>query len=147
MPIVPARFFCDTSYFYACLDARDKHCLKAREIAQYTAANRLILCTTWDIISETITLLRYHLNYEMSLRFIEEVVPLLELIYLDASVHNAAIEVFKKTGRKIKLSYCDALSFVAVTTVLDNVPCLSFDSDFQKLGLNIFRLPGDTTRE
>ena len=147
MDIAAAKLFCDTSYFYACLDAHDKHFLKAREIAQYAAAHRIILCATWDIISETITLLRYHLNYEMSRYFIEEVVPLLELVYLDASVHNAAIEIFKKTGRKIKLSYCDALSFVAVTTALDNVPCLSFDSDFQKLGLNIFRLPGDTTRE
>ncbi|MDA8079831.1 MAG: hypothetical protein M0Z79_12960 [Nitrospiraceae bacterium] len=35
-------------------------------------------------------------------------------------------------------AFCDAVSFVVVTHLLDNVPCLSFDKDFRSLGLLVY---------
>ena len=39
--------------------------------------------------------------------------------------------------RPRRVSFCDAISFVVVTTLLDNIPCLSFDGDFKALGLTV----------
>ena len=50
------------------------------------------LYVTWDIISETLTLLRY------------------------------------RYGRDHKLSFCHAVSFVVVTTLLNDIPTLAFDA-------------------
>jgi len=56
----------------------------------------------------------------------------------DDSIRSAAEEVFKKLSRDKRLSFCDALSYVLVTHVLDGMPCLSFDGDFRNLGLMVY---------
>ena len=33
----------------------------------------------------------------------------------------------------------DIISFLLVTKVLGNIPCLAFDDDFEKLGLTVVR--------
>jgi len=38
-----------------------------------------------------------------------------------------------------RLSFCDAISYVVVKTVLDDIPCLSFDEDFSRLGLMVVK--------
>ena len=45
----------------------------------------------------------------------------------------------KRRGRRIerRLSLCDAISFVVITTLLDRPPCLTFDDDFRALGLTV----------
>jgi hypothetical protein len=35
------------------------------------------------------------------------------------------------------LSFCDAISFVVVTTLVDHMPCFAFDEDFRRLGLTV----------
>jgi predicted nucleic acid-binding protein len=51
------------------------------------------------------------------------------------SVHAEAEQIFRRYGRDHKLSFCDAVSFVVVTTLLDDIPSLVFDEDFRTLGL------------
>jgi predicted nucleic acid-binding protein len=46
--------------------------------------------------------------------------------------------VFKKLSKDKKISYCDALSFVIITDLLDGMPCLTFDRDFRNLGLMVY---------
>ena len=53
------HFFCDTSFFYACLDNRDVNAGRARVLVQEAADMASLFHCTWDIISETVTLLRY----------------------------------------------------------------------------------------
>ena len=48
--------------------------------------------------------------------------------------------VFRKFARDKKISFCDAISFVVVTSVLEGIPCLSFDRDFKRLGLTVIDL-------
>ena len=48
-----------------------------------------------------------------------------------------AEQIFRRYGRDRKLSFCDAISFVVVTTLLDDVPSLAFDTDFRALGLTV----------
>jgi predicted nucleic acid-binding protein len=50
-----ARVFCDTSFFYACLDNQDAHHARARLLVTEAATARVLFYSTWDIVSETVT--------------------------------------------------------------------------------------------
>lgn len=52
-------------------------------------------------------------------------------------VRDEAQHIFLTYGRDHRLSFCDAVTFVVVTTMLDHVPCLSFDKDLRGLGLTV----------
>jgi len=133
---LPGRVFCDTSFFYACLDPRDINHDHSSEIVA-DAAEGTTLFTTWDIISETATLLRYRRHYPAAVLFLDEVKPGLWIVAYGDRVREDAEQIFKHYGRDHRLSFCDALSFVVVTTLLDHMPCLAFDEDFRGLGLTV----------
>ncbi|MEW6068481.1 MAG: PIN domain-containing protein [Nitrospirota bacterium] len=132
------RAFCDTSFFFASLYPDDSNYDKAGEILKHCHENKVTLCTTWDIISETVTLLRYRASYYLSVKFIDVIRPSLLIIAYDDSIRLEAERVFKKLSRDKRLSFCDAVSYVIITTVLDNIPCLTFDKDFSSLGLTVY---------
>ena len=129
--------FCDTSFFYACLDPRDINHQRARALLTEAATAHVVFYSTWDIVSETVTLLRYRCSYERALQFLDRVKPALRMVVYDESVRNQAEDVFRRLGRDKQLSFCDVLSFVVVTILLDRMPCLSFDRDFKQLGLTV----------
>jgi predicted nucleic acid-binding protein len=131
------RIFCDTSFFYSSLDARDAFHERAKELAKEAAERGTILSSTWDVISETVTLLRYRRSYQLAIRFLDELKPALDIVVYDQNVRAAAEQVFRRYGADRRLSFCDAISFVVVTTMLDNIPCFSFDQDFRALGLTV----------
>jgi len=56
---LPGRLFCDTSFFYACFDQHDVNHEQAKQLSEEGATVGSALYVTWDIISETLTLLRY----------------------------------------------------------------------------------------
>jgi predicted nucleic acid-binding protein len=53
---LPSRLFCDTSFFYACLDSNDTNDERARELTADAVISATAFVTTWDIVSETVTL-------------------------------------------------------------------------------------------
>ena len=102
-----------------------------------SAAARCTFSTTWDVLSETETLLRYRRNFRAALAFLTEVKPQLRIVACGDRVRDEAEQVFRRYGRDHRLSFCDAISFVVVTTLLDDLPCLAFDEDFRALGLTV----------
>jgi predicted nucleic acid-binding protein len=48
-----------------------------------------------------------------------------------------AEKIFTTYGRDHRLSFCDAISFVVVTMLLDHSLCFTFDEDFRGLGLTV----------
>jgi predicted nucleic acid-binding protein len=52
-------------------------------------------------------------------------------------VRTEAEDIFRRYGRDRKLSFCDAISFVVITTLLNDIPSLAFDADFRALGLSV----------
>ncbi len=132
------KAFCDTSFFFASLCPDDSNYEKAGDLLKYCKDNSVTLCTTWDVISETITLLRYRADYKTSIDFLDKIKPALVIVHYNESVRTAAEEVFRKLSRDKRLSFCDALSYVVVTHMLDNMPCFSFDRDFHSLGLEVY---------
>ena len=134
---LPSRLFCDTSFFYACLDPNDSNHNRAEELTADAAASSVTFVTTWDIISETVTLLRYRLGYQPALRFLEEIKPHLMVVDYGPHTRHEAERIFRQRGRRRRLSFCDAISYTTVTKILDHMPCLAFDRDFRALGLTV----------
>jgi predicted nucleic acid-binding protein len=132
------KAFCDTSFFFASLCPDDSNYKKAGEILKYCKDNNIMLYTTWDVISETVTLLRYRVNYNIAIQFLETIKPSLFIVQYGDSVKTAAEEIFKKFSRDKRLSFCDAISYVIITHLLDNISCLTFDKDFRSLGLTVY---------
>lgn len=129
--------FCDTSFFFASLYPKDINYERAGQILSEALIQNISLCTTWDVISETATLLLYRFNSRAAIRFLDEVKPALRIIYYDDSVREEAERIFRLFSKDKKLSFCDAISYVVVKTVLEDIVCLSFDEDFSRLGLNV----------
>ncbi|MBI1893420.1 MAG: PIN domain-containing protein [Candidatus Rokubacteria bacterium] len=134
---LPRRVFCDTSFFYACFNPDDANHARAEELVAEAVASGTAFTATWDIISETVTLLRYRRNFQAALAFLNEVKPQLHIVRYGDRVRDEAEQVFRQYGRERRLSFCDAVSFVVVTTLLDHMPCLAFDEDFRGLGLTV----------
>ena len=134
---VPPKLFCDTSFFYACLDPADANHGRAREITNEVVVGGASLSTTWDVISETVTLLRYRRSFQAALAFLTEVKPQLRIVAYGDGLRSEAEQVFRRYGRDRRLSFCDAISFVVVTALLDHMPCLAFDEDFRRFGLTV----------
>jgi predicted nucleic acid-binding protein len=132
---LPPRLFCDTSFFYGCFDPRDVNHQRAEDLSAQAAESGSALYVTWDIVSETLTLLRYRRSYRAALTFLSEIKPDLHIVNYGDSVRAEAEQIFRRYGRDHKLSFCDAVSFVVVTTLLDDIPSLVFDEDFRALGL------------
>lgn len=132
------KAFCDTSFFFAALVPEDANYDRAGDILEFCKENALTLCTTWDVISETITLLRYRADYRLAVQFLDSVKPSLLVVRYDDSVRQTTEKVFRKFGRERRLSYCDALSYVVVSGILGGIPCLSFDKDFRGMGLTVY---------
>jgi len=133
------RAFCDTSFFFASLYPKDVNYERAGQILKDALTQEVTLWTTWDIISETVTLLLYRFNSRAAIRFLDEIKPVLNIIYYDDSVRDEAEQVFRILSSDKRLSFCDAISSVVVKTILKDIICLSFDEDFSRLGLTVVR--------
>jgi predicted nucleic acid-binding protein len=133
------RVFADTSFFFALLHPQDQHHGEATEIAEEVARERLTVYTTWEVAVETVTLLRYRANFETARMFLLDVAPDLVLVHPLEAERQAAIQIFLRRSHDLKLSLCDAISYVIVSTRLSWAACLSFDADFAALGLTVVR--------
>ncbi len=132
------KVFCDTSFFFASLCPDDSNFEKAGKLLDYCKDNGITLYTTWDVISETVTLLRYRANYNLAVEFLDKIKPSLFIVRYDDSVRVSAEKVFKKFSEDKRFSFCDAISYVVITHMLDNIPCFTFDRDFRSLGLTVY---------
>ncbi len=140
-PLLAGRVFCDTSYFYACADTDDAFYRHALALSGEAASRRTQLWTTWDVISETVTLLRCRHSLAAAIRFLDDVKPGLHVMDYGTNIRIEAEQVFRRQSRAYRLSLCDAISFVVVTTLLERMPCFAFDEDFRGLGLTVITTP------
>jgi predicted nucleic acid-binding protein len=129
--------FCDTSFFYAALDSRDRDHLPAKELSKSIQERQIPLITTWELVVETVTLLRYRYSYRGAITFSDLVLPRLNIFYIDSEARGKALLAFRKLSRDKEISLCDAISYVVVTEYLNFMPCLAFDEDFRRLGLTV----------
>lgn len=131
------RVFADTSFYYAVLDPRDSNHPKAKETAEEIARQNTSIISTWEVIVETVTLLRMRHSFLGAVSFIKKVLPTIEIFYLTDAIRARSLDLFLKFASDKKLSLCDVVSFVVIKEYLDQIPCLAFDEDFRKLGLKV----------
>jgi len=84
-----------------------------------------------------VTLLRYRRNYQAALAFLTNVKSGLHIVPYGDRMRDEAELMFRAYARDHRLSFCDAISFVVVTSLLDHAPCFTFDEDFRRLGLTV----------
>lgn len=137
--ISATRVFCDTGFFYATVARGDRHYDRAGELLEECLRARIELCSTWEVLSESVTLLTYRFHPSAAIEFLDSMKPVLTLVPVNESILEEALRVFRRHVRSRRFSFCDAISFVVVTTLLENIPCLSFDDDFRALGLTLIR--------
>jgi predicted nucleic acid-binding protein len=135
--ILSDRVFCDTGFLYASLAPGDRHYERAGELLEQCHSQQVRMFSTWEILSETVTLLAYRLHPRAAVQFLDTMKPVLALVPTTDAVRSQAERVFRQRVKTRRLSFCDAISFVVVTTLLDNIPCFSFDRDFKALGLTV----------
>lgn len=129
--------FADTSFFYAALDRRDRDHSRACDLVRSIQEREIGVVTTWEVVVETVTLLRYRYSYLGAQTFLRRILPTLNLVYLDETERRKALILFSRVSRDRRISLCDAISAVVVKERLASIPCLAFDDDFPVLDLTV----------
>lgn len=126
--------FCDASFFVALFSKKDSRHKRALELLKELKECRILIYTSWFIISETMTVLLYRYGYTEALTF-NQSIDLYRILNPSESQHHQAIALFDLFARKRKISFVDALSYILIKDKLAGIPAISFDKDFKTLGL------------
>ena len=102
--------FVDTSAFLALLDADETRHARAVEIWTRLADEDARLVTTNDVVVETLAVVQNRLGSDAVRSFVRDVLPAVEVTYVDQLLHEAALSVFLAAGRR-QLSLVDCVSF------------------------------------
>jgi predicted nucleic acid-binding protein len=131
--------FVDTSGFYAVLDADDEQHAAARAEWVGMLEGRNILHTTSYVLVETVALLQSRMGVECIRVFTADVLPLLQVYWVDEGTHRSAHHALLVAARR-DLSLVDCVSFEAMRRLhLDNAFC--FDEHFREQGIHV--MPGN----
>jgi predicted nucleic acid-binding protein len=126
--------YCDASFFVALFSKKDSKHKRALELFKEIKEERIAIHTSWFVISESMTVLRYQYGYTEALSF-NQSIDLYKIHQSTQSQHQQAVAVFNLFNKDKKISFVDALTRVHIFGELKKIPALSFDSDFRALGL------------
>lgn len=121
------------------MNSSDPHHRRAGELAAECRDAGIRCLTTWDVISETVTLLTYRHDSRAGVAFLDLMKPELEIVPTTLEVLAEAEALYRREAPRHRLSFCDAISCVIVATLLDGIPVLTFDRDFARLGLRVIQ--------
>src|ERR1039458_2216241 len=104
------RVFIDTSAVYAIYNREDYKHLIANDLWNRLLDESVTLATNSYVVLETIALLQRRLGVAAVRSFHENVMPLLQVEWVDEDLHRSAAEALLVAHRK-KLSLVDCVSF------------------------------------
>jgi predicted nucleic acid-binding protein len=131
-------YFCDASFLIAYFATEDQYHAKALNIRKKLGQKPVKLVTCWPILSEAGTVLLYHYGYSHAVALLQSL-QAFEMILPHEAEYNEAISLFKKWNQDNKFSLNDLLVYVLLRDQCKNTQLLSFDHDFRKMGLPVFR--------
>lgn len=105
--------FVDTSAVFALLVSSDARHEDAKRSFERLASTAAPLLTTSYVLVETAALLGRRVGRDAVGRFHEDLVPLFEVVWVDATLHHAGLGRLLE-GRSQDLSLVDAVSFVVM---------------------------------
>jgi uncharacterized protein len=137
------RVFVDTSAWLALIN-RDERRHGAAVTWQRSLARGVLRVTSWGIVSETYTWLRYHTGYHSAERWLHEEAGLtergiLEVVYPTAQMESGVRRILSRFADQ-DLSYVDAASLYIVQTRGDIDAIFAFDHHLSLYGVPV--LPG-----
>ena len=129
----------DTSAFYALLDDRDPRHHDAVEAWSQLAATRAALITHEYVIVEAISLIQSRLGMSVLQQFVDNLLPLVDVTWVDAALHHQVREAMRSAGRR-GVSFVDWTSFI-VMRKLEITTTFAFDADFAAQGFEVIPAP------
>jgi predicted nucleic acid-binding protein len=130
--------FVDTSGFYAVLSGedRDHEAVTCAFRAQREGGERLVACSY--VIAETMGLVQHRLGLGVLTRFVEDMLPLIDIRWVGPAEHAAASALLFRVRRR-SFTIVDAASAAAMTR--DGAQAIiALDPEFVRLGFKV--LPG-----
>jgi predicted nucleic acid-binding protein len=129
--------FADTSGLLALLSGKDEHHAAAARAFRKLQARQSLLVTSSFVLVETYALLGRRLGVEAVRAFRADLSPLLEVVWVDATLHEAGLDRLLKHRRR-QLSLVDAVSF-EVMTRRGLGEAFAFDPHFEQEGFALVR--------
>ena len=127
--------FADTSGLFAYLVKNDYMYVRAKKIFQSFAESNIRLLTSSYVLVETTALLQRRVGIEAVLDFQNKIMPLLDVVWVDADWHERALNRLVSLNRK-KISLVDCLSFV-IMEAREIQTAFSFDEHFRENGFSL----------
>ncbi len=124
--------FVDTSALFALLDADTDEQAAAAAILARLQADREPLATHEYVVVETISLVQRRLGMGALRRFVDDLLPLVDVQWVDPSLHAEAREALLAAGRR-GVSLVDWTSFVVMRRRGIRT-AFAFDDDFAAQG-------------
>jgi predicted nucleic acid-binding protein len=107
------RVFADTSALYALLVASDNNHATAAEVFRRLILEQSQLIASSYVLVESSALLGRRVGLPGVAAFRTELVPVLEVIWIDAELHERALDLLLARGNR-ELSLVDAVSFLVM---------------------------------
>ena len=126
------KVFVDTSAIIAFLDGADVQHNIVEKTWDDLANEKAIFATTNYVLVETFVLLQNRLGLSAARMFAREIIPMLEIEWIDAATHEAAILSVLAAGRR-NLSLVDCTSF-ALMRHRNIWRALTLDAHFREQG-------------
>ncbi len=138
------RIFVDSSAWINLINKKERHYADA--VAFHKSLNPLTLrITSWGIVSETFTWLRYHIGYQEASRWLMLKESLEQQGFLQAVFPDAQMEVeVRKVIDRFQdqdISYIDAFTIALVRSRSDIDAVFAFDHHMAFAGLPVFPGP------
>jgi predicted nucleic acid-binding protein len=127
--------FVDTAAFYALTDGRDPNHARARDTLGALRAADVALLTHEYVVLETTALVQRRLGLATLRRFVDDILPLAEIAWVDQSLHMEAREALLAAGRR-RVSLVDWTSCLIMRRVGVR-QAFTFDPDFAAEGFEV----------
>jgi predicted nucleic acid-binding protein len=124
--------FIDTSAFLAILDEDDKNHLAARKLWNKLLDSENVLISNNYVLVESFALIQRRLGMEAVRVFQEDILPLINIEWIDNGIHKSGISALLAASRR-KLSLVDCVSFEIMRT-LSIKTAFAFDPHFTEMG-------------
>lgn len=124
--------FVDTSALYALLDRDDENHADASAIWAHLMERERPLLTHSYVLVETFALVQRRLGLEAVRALHHDLIPLLDIVWVDEALHRAAVETLLASGSQ-SVSLVDRVSFILMQR-RGMRTAFAFDEDFSEEG-------------
>lgn len=126
--------FGDTSAFLALLNTADENHQPAAHAFAALRTRKAPIVSTSYVLVETYALIGRRLGIDAVRSFRTEFAPLIDVIWIDETLHNAGLDLLLDRRRRL-LSLVDAVSFVTMRHA-DIAEAFAFDPHFEQEGFS-----------